>query len=170
MPVIRAGRSIARRVGARGAGRGMGKFAVPAIIGGAGIYGFSKPIGESAISGAMDIAFDNPEADRSILGTDLTPSLLLAGTGAQGFPFVTGAARAMNMGQFGTNMGSGVVLGTSAAAGVGRSFTGWKNWIKYSWRKRPHDRRSNWWGNWRFWSCTEHKHIRFTILLKEISK
>ena len=63
---------------------------------GAGMF---KKVANGTIDNAMDIAFDNPQADQAVLGTDLTPSLALAGgvSGAAGLPFRFANAGALSM-------------------------------------------------------------------------
>jgi hypothetical protein len=54
---------------------GFGKRAsigVAALFGGAAVKGFYDQVAPATINNAMDIAFGDPEADRAILGTDLT--------------------------------------------------------------------------------------------------
>jgi hypothetical protein len=77
---------------------------------GAGMF---KKVANGTIDNAMDIAFDNPQADQAVLGTDLTPSLALAGgvSGAAGLPFRFANAGALSM--YGANS-----LGTMAKGGV----------------------------------------------------
>ena len=80
-------------------------------VAGAVTKGLSDTVGKSAIDNAMDIAFDDPEADRAVLGTDLTPSLLVA---EGGFGPISGAARAMNMDKYGLDLGPKAMIGGGA--------------------------------------------------------
>ena len=74
------------------------------ILMGAGMAGafgagmFNK-VAKGTIDNAMDIAFDNPEADQAVLGTDLTPSMIIAKGvgGSRSLP-----ARVVNAGAFST--------------------------------------------------------------------
>lgn len=83
----------------------------------------------------MDIAFDNPEADRAVLGTDLTPSLLLA---EAGLGEISNQAKNLNMLKYGINTGpaptlalgtGGVALGGIGGALLGRKMGGLKGGI-----------------------------------------
>jgi len=95
----------------RGAGA---KTTLGLLTAGAVVKGLSDTVGQSAISNAMDIAFDNPEADRAVLGTDLTPSLLL---GEAGLGPISGYARSLNAMKYGVN--TGPVLPAVTTAGLG---------------------------------------------------
>lgn len=95
----------------RGAGS---KTVLGLLTAGAVVKGLSDSVGQSAIGNAMDIAFDNPEADRAVLGTDLTPSLLL---GEAGLGPISGIARNMNAMKYGIN--TGPVLPAATTAGLG---------------------------------------------------
>ena len=81
---------------------------------GAGMF---KKIGQGTIDNAMDIAFDNPEADQAVLGTDLTPSIAMGAgiSGIAGAPFRMANAQALNM--YGANPGGGAILAGAAGAG-----------------------------------------------------
>lgn len=110
-------------------------------VAGAVTKGLSDTVGQSAIDNAMDIAFDNPEADRAILGTDLTPSLLVS---QAGLGPISGAARAMNMDKYGVDMGIerpmklGGALGAAGGALAGASFGARKGVTA----------RNCWWNHW----------------------
>jgi len=99
--------------------RGTGSKTVLGLLtAGAVVKGLSDTVGQSAIDNAMEVAFDNPEADRAVLGTDLTPSLLL---GQAGLGPVSGYARNMNAMQYGIDTGpmpSMALGGLGASAGV----------------------------------------------------
>jgi hypothetical protein len=98
----------------RGAGT---KTALGILTAGAVVKGLSDTVGKSAIDNAMDIAFDNPEADRAVIGTDLTPSLLL---GEAGLGPISGYARNMNAMKYGINTGPGVPMaGAAGGAALG---------------------------------------------------
>lgn len=121
------------------------KAVMGTVAAGAVIKGLSDTVGQSAISNAMDIAFDNPEADRAVLGTDLTPSLLVA---QAGLGPVSGVARAMNMDRYGADTGIvGPAAGGAGLGAVGRSFNGFKK--GNCWRNRWRNFRSySWWRSW----------------------
>ena len=92
----------------------------------AGVFGagMANKVAKGTIDNAMDIAFDNPEADQAVLGTDLTPSIALGAgiSGMAGAPFRMANAQALNM--FGINpTGQKIATGT-AAAGVGGALGG----------------------------------------------
>lgn len=73
------------------------KIAIGAGLGLTGMAGFYNATAQPTIKAAMDVAFDDPNADRAVLGTDLTPSILAAGT--MGGP-VGGIARGVNATRF----------------------------------------------------------------------
>ncbi len=94
---------------------------------GAGMF---KKIGQGTIDNAMDIAFDNPEADQAVLGTDLTPSIAMGAgiSGIAGAPFRMANAGALNMyganspqvmAGFGAGGGTLGALAGGALAGIG---------------------------------------------------
>lgn len=92
------------------------------VAAGAVAKGLSDTVGQSTINNAMDIAFDNPEADRAMLGTDLTPGLLLA---ESGIPGIGGVAKAMNVDKYGVNTGiTGPMAGGAAVGAVGGFMAG----------------------------------------------
>jgi len=108
---------------------GFGKKAsigVAALFGGAAIKGFYDQVAPATINNAMDIAFGDPEADRAILGTDLTPSMAYMASGLPG----TGIARAMNMDKVGVNTGgklaAATTMGGTAVGGLGGIIAGAK--------------------------------------------
>lgn len=88
-----------------------GRTALGVLTAGAVVKGLSDTVGQSAIDNAMEIAFDNPEADRAVLGTDLTPSLLL---GEAGLGPISGIARNVNAVQYGVNTGPGIPIAATA--------------------------------------------------------
>lgn len=128
------GKAVSR--GARAGVSGMGtKTALGILTAGAVVKGLSDSVGKSAIDNAMEIAFDNPEADRQMLGTDLTPSLLLS---QAGLGPISGAARNLNAMKYGVNTGpmapmavtaGGAALGGVAGAKFGMSRGGVKGAI-----------------------------------------
>jgi hypothetical protein len=117
----------AASVGGQAALRGSGtKTALGVLTAGAVVKGLSDSVGQSAINNAMDIAFDNPEADRAVLGTDLTPSMLL---GEAGLGPISGIARSRNTLQYGVNTGpmpavAGTIGGGALGAMAGAKFGG----------------------------------------------
>lgn len=121
-------------------------------VAGAVTKGLSDTVGQSAIDNAMDIAFDNPEADRAILGTDLTPSLLVS---QAGLGPISGAARAMNIDKYGVNMGiEGPMKGGAAIGGALGFFGGVSYGVKKGISKGHLGRsvwRNDWRINWRLW-------------------
>jgi len=96
-------------------------------IGYKGIRGFGDQVVPNTINAAMDVAFDDPEADMGVLGTNLTPSMLYMKSGLPG----QSIARARNIDKTGINLGlTGSVmtptitaaLGAGAGAFMGRTF------------------------------------------------
>ena len=92
----------------------------------AGVFGagMANKVAKGTIDNAMDIAFDNPEADQAVLGTDLTPSMALGAgiSGIGGAPFRMANAQALNM--YGINpTGEKLAIGT-ATTGVGGALGG----------------------------------------------
>ena len=75
------------------------KFGKPAmLLGGAymgvqALRGFTAGVAPSAIDAGMDVAFGDPQADRGMLGTDLSPSMLY---GASSLPGAGIARNVMN--------------------------------------------------------------------------
>lgn len=106
-----------RRQIPRGAKRAM----IGTGIGALGIAGFAKGLGSTPIDAGMEVAFGDPQADRSILGTDLTPSMVYM---ASGLPGSTAIGRTMNISRTGYDMGGGGALTTVAAAGAVGSAAG----------------------------------------------
>lgn len=85
------------------------KKALGILTAGAVVKGLSDTVGKSAIDNAMDIAFDNPEADRAVLGTDLKPSMLVA---QAGLGPISDVARNMNISKYGYNPGANAAIGS----------------------------------------------------------
>ena len=132
---MRAGRLISRygpsvaeglsKAGKRAFGfSGMGKtgaIAAGAYFGYKGIKGFADQVVPNTINNAMDVAFGDPEADRAVLGTDLTPSMLYMNSGLPG----RSIARGMNVGRTGINTGPvGAAVPPLLGAAVGAGFGG----------------------------------------------
>jgi hypothetical protein len=115
-----------RMAGARAgsfAGGNLGKFAtgaVAAYLGYRGIKGFAGQVISAGTDAAMDVAFDNPEADRAVLGTDLTPSLYL---GARAPGIIGSTARGINATRFGVGAHT-----NPARAAVGTGVVGRIHW------------------------------------------
>lgn len=83
-----------------------------------GLRGFSDQVTPTVTDAAFDVAFNDPQADRSILGTDLTPSMYL---GVRGPGMIGSFSRARNAARFGvgaeTNpVTSGMYTGAFGAA------------------------------------------------------
>jgi hypothetical protein len=100
---IEAGKDMLSMIGASNLGQ-MGKDvmgsrkAQGAVLGGLFLAGVGKEVVKPSIKAAMDVAFDDPDADQKVLGTDLTPSMLI-GANIQG-P-IGGLARGRNAYRFG---------------------------------------------------------------------
>jgi len=92
-------------------------IAAGAYFGYKAIQGFGGEVAPAMTSAAMDIAFDDPEADRAVLGTDLTPSMAIM---ASGIPVASQVARTRNLGRTGYNTGAvGAAAGIGVATGIG---------------------------------------------------
>jgi hypothetical protein len=98
-----------------------------ASVFGAGMF---NSVAKGTIDNAMDIAFDNPEADQAVLGTDLTPSMIIAKGvgGTKSLPARFANAGAFNtyganspqvMAGFGVAGGTLGTLAGGALAGIG---------------------------------------------------
>jgi hypothetical protein len=87
----------------------------------AGVFGAGmfNSVAKGTIDNAMDIAFDNPEADQAVLGTDLTPSIALGAgiSGIAGAPFRMANAGALNM--YGANSNEVMAKGAAGAGILG---------------------------------------------------
>lgn len=55
------------------------KLVVGGALGAMGLKGFADTVIPGTMSAAMDVAFDDPNADQKVLGTKLTPSILVGG-------------------------------------------------------------------------------------------
>jgi len=90
-----------------------GKVGIAALMVGAGIKGLYDAVAPAAIDAGMDVAFGDPQADRKILGGDLTPSLLY---GSSGLPGSRIARRVLpaNAIKHGVNPGGKAALGMAA--------------------------------------------------------
>ena len=74
------------------------KKAKGAVLGGLFLAGVGKEVVRPTIKAGLDVAFDDPNADQKVLGTDLTPSMLI---GANVGGPVGGLARGANAYRFG---------------------------------------------------------------------
>lgn len=84
-------------VGARGSAQR--KVVGGVVLGGLFLAGLGKTLGRGMTDAAMDVAFGDPNADQKLLGTKLTPSLLIGGTmGGQANPATVGAASVVGAG------------------------------------------------------------------------
>lgn len=86
------------------------KMVVGGALGGMGLKGIADVVIPGTIDAAMDVAFDDPNADEKILGTQLTPSLLVGGS-------LPGEANA-------TAVAGGTIAGAGAGAYLGRKIGG----------------------------------------------
>lgn len=89
---------------------GLGLIAAGAIA-----KGLSDTVGKSSIKNAMEIAFDDRNADQMAIGTDLTPGLLLA---ESGIPIAGGLAKAANIDKYGFDIGATGAMAVPAVTGV----------------------------------------------------
>ncbi|CAB4143030.1 hypothetical protein UFOVP784_62 [uncultured Caudovirales phage] len=103
----RAGKLLNEASGFSGMGTA-GKVGMGAMLVGLGAKGFYDQVAPATISAGMDVAFGDPQADRKILGTNLTPSLLYGASGLPG----AGYARTMNAARFGVGGRSGPINNT----------------------------------------------------------
>lgn len=98
---------------------GMGKtgaIAAGAYFGYKGFRGFADQVVPNAIDNAMDVAFGDPQADRAVLGTDLTPSMPYMNSGLPGQRI----ARARNLPRRGLNTGPvGAAIPPALGVGIG---------------------------------------------------
>jgi hypothetical protein len=100
---IEEGMGFLKKIGASNFGQ-MGKdvmkskSAKGAILGGLFLAGIGKEVIRPTIKAGMDVAFDDPNADQKVLGTDLTPSMLVGAS--VGGP-IGGLARGANAYRFG---------------------------------------------------------------------
>lgn len=81
------------------------KLVVGGALGAIGLKGFADAVIPGTISAGMDVAFDDPNADQKVLGTKLTPSILVGGS-------IGGQANA------------GVVAGSTIAGAAGGAYLG----------------------------------------------
>lgn len=88
------------------------KIAGGVVLGGMFLAGLGKTLGRGMTDAAMDVAFGDPNADEKLLGTKLTPSLMLGGL----YPGEASAGAVA-----GGTLGGGAI-GTAAGAFLGRRF------------------------------------------------
>ena len=79
------------------------KSAKGAILGGLFLAGIGKEVVRPSIKAGMDVAFDDPNADQKVLGTDLTPSMLVGASIGGPVGSVARGANAYRFGVGGTN-------------------------------------------------------------------
>jgi hypothetical protein len=116
---MRVGKVLDTAFGFSGMGTA-GKVGVGALLVGAGLKGFYNQVAPATIDAGMDVAFGDPQADRKVLGTDLTPSLLYGASGLPG----AGYARTMNPSKYGLGGRGGPINNTARSAAVGGLFGG----------------------------------------------
>jgi hypothetical protein len=92
-----------------------GKVGVAALMVGAGIKGLYDAVAPAAIDASMDIAFGDPQADKKVLGTDLTPSLMYGASGLPG----AGYARSLNPAKYGIGAKGGPIRNTAKSGALG---------------------------------------------------
>ena len=126
----RAGKIVSQTTGFSGMGTA-GKVGVGALLAGMGIKGFYGQVAPAAMDASMDVAFGDPQADRKVLGTDLTPSMMY---GASGLPGSNAAMRYLpnNIKRRGINPGGraaligaptiGAAVGGLGVAAIGKKF------------------------------------------------
>ena len=87
------------------------KTAKGTILGGLFLAGVAKEVVRPTMKAAMDVAFDDPNADQKVLGTDLTPSMLIGGS-------LTGGSKRPLVGL------GGAVAGAAGGAALGKKYYG----------------------------------------------
>ncbi len=100
------------------------KLVVGGALGAIGLKGFADTVIPGTMNAAMDVAFDDPNADEKVLGTKLSPSMLVGGAlpgeanaAAVAGSTIAGAAGGAYLGKkFGT---AGMVIGGIAGAMTG---------------------------------------------------
>jgi len=100
---IEEGMGFLKKIGASNFGQASkdvmkSKSAKGAVLGGLFLAGIGKEVIRPTIKAGMDVAFDDPNADQKVLGTDLTPSMLI---GANVGGPIGGLARGVNAYRFG---------------------------------------------------------------------
>jgi hypothetical protein len=83
------------------------KVMVGGALGAIGLKGFADVVVPGTMDAAMDVAFDDPNADEKVLGTKLTPSILMGGA-------------------LGGQANAGVVAGSTIAGAAGGAYLGRK--------------------------------------------
>ena len=100
------------------------KLVVGGVLGAIGLKGFADTVIPGTMNAAMDVAFDDPNADEKVLGTKLSPSMLVGGAlpgeanpGIVAGSTIAGAAGGAYLGRkFGA---AGMVVGGIAGAMTG---------------------------------------------------
>ena len=105
---ISAGRSMLSMMGSSGVGQVardvMGsRKAQGAVLGGLFLAGIGKEVVRPTIKAGLDVAFDDPNADQKMLGTDLTPSMLIGANIGGPIGSVARGANAYRFGVGGTS-------------------------------------------------------------------
>jgi hypothetical protein len=112
---VEAGMGLLSRIGSSGArigSSGIGqaakgvygnKYAKGAVLGGLFLAGIGKEVIRPSIKAGLDVAFDDPNADQKVLGTDLTPSMLVGASIGGPVGSVARGANAYRFGVGGTN-------------------------------------------------------------------
>jgi hypothetical protein len=105
---IDAGMGLLSRIGSSGIGQAAkdvyeNKYAKGAVLGGLFLAGIGKEVVRPTIKAGLDVAFDDPNADQKVLGTDLTPSMLIGASVGGPVGSVARGANAYRFGVGGTN-------------------------------------------------------------------
>lgn len=153
------GMGLLSRIGSSGIGQAAkdgykNKYAKGAVLGGLFLAGISKEVVRPTIKAGMDVAFDDPNADQKVLGTDLTPSMLIGANvagpigglarGANAYRFGVGATNPYNAQKYTGRVGA--ALG-AIGGGLLRLWTKrdsrCSNWSYWWWNYWKHSRKSN---------------------------
>ena len=105
---INASKDVLSMIGSSGFGQAardiMGsRKAQGAVLGGLFLAGVGKEVVRPTIKAGLDVAFDDPNADQKVLGTDLTPSMLIGASVGGPVGSVARGANAYRFGVGGTN-------------------------------------------------------------------
>ena len=105
---VDAGMGLLSRIGSSGVGQAAkdiysNKYAKGAVLGGLFLAGIGKEVIRPSIKAGLDVAFDDPNADQKVLGTDLTPSMLVGASIGGPVGSVARGANAYRFGVGGTN-------------------------------------------------------------------
>lgn len=121
---ISAGRSLLSRIGSSNV-KEMARDVMSsrktqgAVLGGLFLAGVGKQVIRPSTKAAMDVAFDDPDADRQVLGTDLTPSMLVGASVGGPVGSVARGANAYRFGYGATNPYYAQRGGGRAGAAIG---------------------------------------------------